>query len=188
MEETWEGRELCCKQLINKIQGIEEKTIRIITRTLNLFSSNQELASIALYLPRLYANNIWNLPRGDADWAEEVLHNSLANVHGCIPTAIRKLVGIKNLTVGYILDLPLAEEIAKKAPAEEIIIKAHPEVGFCWDYDGHEREFEEQGWIIGEDKLHMRLVAGIEPAKRFMDKSVDEAMKASRLASPVPNG
>ena len=114
-------------QLIKTVKKLEDKTIRLIIRTLNLLVSNQELISLALYLPGVDGGDIWDMPNDNFYFAEEIFSNSTSNIHACIPEAIKKMVGIQRLTIGYTKDFEMAEEIAKVAGIKDLIIRVRPE-------------------------------------------------------------
>ena len=130
------------EQLINTVREMEHKTVRLgqytpglrqflwyiqanepsspVIRTLNLLVSNQDLISLGVYLPGIDGGDIWDLPNDNIYFAEELFSNSTSNVHGCIPIAISKMLGIETLTVGYTKDIKLAEEIARLAGAKKL--------------------------------------------------------------------
>ncbi|MCJ1399769.1 hypothetical protein MMC11_002972 [Xylographa trunciseda] len=135
-------------QLIKVCQQLEERTVRLIIRTLNLLISNQTLVSLAVYLPGIDAGDIWDVPNDNYYFAEEIFSNSTRDVHGCIPEAMRRIVGIKTLTIGYTKDIELAEEIAHDAGAEELIIRVYPE-GETLGLNNEERKvWAKKGWRL----------------------------------------
>lgn len=145
-------------QLINVVQQLEKKTVRLIIRTLNLLVSNQDLDSLAVYLPGVDGGDIWNLPNDNFYFAEEIFSNSTSKVHACIPEALRRMVGIYSLTIGYTKDIHLAEEIAKDAGARELTIKVCQE-GDTLGLRKEEREnWEKQGWRLEGAIAHKTLV------------------------------
>ncbi|MCJ1320492.1 hypothetical protein MMC15_005832 [Xylographa vitiligo] len=144
-------------QLIKVCQKLEERTVRLIIRTLNLLVSNQNLVSLAVFLPGIDAGDIWDVPNDNYYFAEEIFSNSTRDVHGCIPEAMRKMVGIKALTIGYTKDIQLAEEIAYDAGAKELIIRAHPE-GDTLGLNTEERKaWIEKGWRLQGATAHKSL-------------------------------
>ncbi|KAI9814206.1 MAG: hypothetical protein M1827_003372 [Pycnora praestabilis] len=132
------------EQLVKAVQQLEDKTVRLIIRTLNLVVRNRDLVSLAVYLPGSDGGNIWDIENDDIYFAEEIFSNTTRKVHACIPEALRKMRGLKQLTVGYTRDVILAEEIARTAGVEEIIIRVRPED----HHHGLTRE-EHAQWIIG---------------------------------------
>ena len=144
-------------QLIKVCQKLEERTVRLIIRTLNLLVSNQNLVSLAVFLPGIDAGDIWDVPNDNYYFAEEIFSNSTRDVHGCIPEAMRKMVGIKALTIGYTKDIQLAEEIAHDAGAKELIIRVHPE-GDTLGLNTDERQaWTEKGWRLQGATAHKSL-------------------------------
>ncbi|MCJ1473939.1 hypothetical protein MMC13_002595 [Lambiella insularis] len=149
MEESQEEEILHQRgQLIEVVQKLERKTIRLIVRTLNLLVSNQDLISLAVFLPGVDGGDIWDVPNDNFYFAEEIFSNSTKQIYGCIPDAMRKMVGIKTLTIGYTKDIELAEEIAKDAGAEELIISVRPEGVSLGLNDAERRQWLKSGWRL----------------------------------------
>ncbi len=113
-------------QLIHVVRKLERKTVKLIIRTLNLFVSNQDLVSPAVYLPGVDGGDIWDLPNDNLYFAE-IFSNSTWNVYACIPDALSRMVGIKTLTIGYTKDIELAEQIAQLTGAKELEVSTSPE-------------------------------------------------------------
>ena len=150
------------RQLIRVVQQLERKTVRLIIRTLNLLVANQDLISLAVYLPGVDGADIWDLPNDNLYFEQELFSNSTTNVHACIPEALAKMTGITTLTIGYTKDNELAEEIARATGARELVIKCCPE--------GNERnlnEQEEQRWLNND--------------WRFMGKAAHKTLIAEEL-------
>lgn len=145
-------------QLIRVVQHQEKKTVRLIIRTLHLLVSNQDLDSLAVYLPGVDAGDIWNLPNDNLYFAEEIFSNSTTNVHACIPEALRKMAGIQSLTIGYTKDIQLAEEIAKDAGARELTIKVHAEGNTLGLRQEERVRWEKQGWRLEGATANKKLV------------------------------
>ncbi|MCJ1287316.1 hypothetical protein MMC26_006664 [Xylographa opegraphella] len=164
-------------QLIKVCQKLEERTVRLIIRTLNLLVSNQNLISLAVYLPGIDAGDIWDVPNDNYYFAEEIFSNSTRDVHGCIPEAMRKMVGIKILTIGYTKDIELAEEIAHDAGAEELIIQVHPE-GDTLGLNNEERKaWAAKGWRLEGAMAHKRLTRnGVARSKQTKEEDSEGGM------------
>lgn len=162
-EETRRHRD----QLVKVAQQLEIKTVRLIIRTLNFLVTNQDLDSLTIYLPGVDGGDIWDLPNHDMYFADEIFSNSTAHVHACIPEAIRKMVGIQSLTIGYTKDIELAEEIAKDAGAEELIIRVCPE-GNTLHLSKQERlQWISRGWRLEEATARKTLSKKKSVKKRF---------------------
>ena len=145
------------EQLISVVQQLEQKTVRLIIRTLSLLVANQDLNSLAVYLPGVDGGDIWDLPNESFYFAEEIFSNSTNNVYACIPKALGKMTGVKKLTIGYTKDIGLAEKVARTAGAYELIIQTRPE-GQSLDLDKEERaEWLEHGWRL-EGKTAYKLL------------------------------
>ena len=145
------------QQLIAIVQRLEEKTVRLIIRTLSLLVANQDLDSLAVYLPGVDGGDIWDLHNEDLYFAEEVFSNSTSKVHACIPEALGKMVGIKTLTIGYTKDIKLAEIVARNVGAHELIIQTRPE-GHSLNLNTKERaEWLDNGWRLDEKTAHKIL-------------------------------
>ncbi|KAL9064526.1 MAG: hypothetical protein Q9161_008818 [Pseudevernia consocians] len=84
------------QQLIYVVRKLERKTVKLIIRTLNLLVSNQDLVSLAVYLPGVDGGDIWDLPNDNLYFVEEIFSNSTRNVCACIPDALSRMVGIKS--------------------------------------------------------------------------------------------
>ncbi|MCJ1359573.1 MAG: hypothetical protein MMC33_009575 [Icmadophila ericetorum] len=149
-----EAIEKQCVQLIRAVQKLETKTVRLIRRTLQLLAVNQELNSLAVYLPGIDAGDIWDLPNDNLFFAEEIFSNSTASVYACIPEALRKIMGIKKLTIGYTRDFELAEEVAQCVGAQEVVVRVRPEgtwVGLSCEEQG---QWLSKGWRVEGAMMH----------------------------------
>ncbi|MCJ1255188.1 hypothetical protein MMC24_003004 [Lignoscripta atroalba] len=169
-------------QLIDVIRHLETKTVRLIIRTLNLLVSNQDLVSLAVYLPGIDGGDMWDLPNDNVYFAEEIFSNSTTNVHGCIPEALRKMAGIKSLTIGYTKDVELAEEIAKCAGAEELIIRVRPEADSLGLNDEEQAKWLENGWHL-EGATARKQVARDKTLKR--PRQAQSSSEDGRLKSEM---
>ena len=144
-------------QLLKVAQRMESKMVRLIIRTLNLLVINQNLVSLAVYLPGVDGGDIWDIPNDNIYFAEEIFSNSTTNVYACIPNALRKMVGIQTLTIGYTKDIVLAEEIARDIGTKELIIRVHPE-GNSLGLNTEERAlWSDAGWSLDGSKAHKWL-------------------------------
>lgn len=115
------------QQLIQVVQRLEKKIVRLIVRTLDLLGTNQDLVSLAVYLPGVDGGDIWDLHNENLYFAEELFSNSTANIHVCIPEALGKIVGIKTLNIGYTTDIELAEKVARATGVRRLSIETCPE-------------------------------------------------------------
>ncbi|KAL9118119.1 MAG: hypothetical protein Q9187_005337 [Circinaria calcarea] len=175
-------------QLIKLVQRLEEKTVRLIIRTLNFLAVYQDLDSLAIYLPGVDGGDIWDLPNHGVYFAEEIFSNSTTRVHACIPEAIRKMLGIKTLTIGYTKDIELAEEIAKDAGAEELVIRVCPEGNTLHLSREERREWINRGWRLGEATAHKTLSSMKKKNPRpGMGSSDDGRLMGSMLYSGKPS-
>ncbi|KAI4130817.1 MAG: hypothetical protein LQ347_003235 [Umbilicaria vellea] len=171
-------------QLIRVVQHQEKKMVRLIIRTLHLLVSNQSLESLTVYLPGVDAGDIWNLPNDNLYFAEEIFSNSTTNVHACIPEALRKMVGIHSLTIGYTKDIQLAEGIAKDAGAQELAIKVHAD-GKALGLRQEERvRWEEQGWRL-EGATATKNLGGTRSLKRRRSRISGSDSDCGRLTSSM---
>ncbi|MCJ1392814.1 hypothetical protein MMC18_005685 [Xylographa bjoerkii] len=169
-------------QLIKVCQRLEERTIRLIIRTLNLLVSNQTLVSLAVYLPGIDAGDIWDVPNDNYYFAEEIFSNSTRDVHGCIPEAMRKMIGIKALTIGYTKDIQLAEEIAHDAGAEELIIRVRAEGNTLGLNSEERRAWVEKGWKLEAATAHKRLIRNNTLQREL---PIEEESEGGRLKSSM---
>ena len=145
------------QQLIHVVRKLERKTVKLIIRTPNLLVSNQDLASLAVYLPGVDGGDIWDLPNDNLYFAEEIFSNSTPNVYVCIPDALSRTVGIKTLTIGYTKDIELAEQIARLTGAKELEVRTSPE-GNMLMLNEQERElWLERGWGLKGKTAHRTL-------------------------------
>ena len=172
-------------QLVKVVQNLEDKTVRLIIRTLSFLATNQDLDSLTIYLPGIDGGDIWDLPNRDY-FADEIFSNSTTRVHACIPEAIRKMVGVKRLTIGYTKDIDLAEEIAKDAGAEELIIRVCPE-GNTLHLSREERlQWISRGWRLREATAYKRLVRKPSVRRRLRRSRHDEGdSEGGRLKSSM---
>ena len=144
-------------QLIEVVQKLEENAVRLIIRTLRLLAENQELVALTIYLPGEDGGDIWDIPNDNLYFEHEIFSNSNRKVYACIPEGIRKIVGIKTLTIGYTKDIELAESIAKDAGAEELIIRVHP-LGNSLTLSQEERtRWIENGWRLDQATAQKKL-------------------------------
>jgi len=145
-------------QLIEVVQRMEKKSVDLITRTLLLLATDQALASLALYLPGVDAGDIRDVPNDNFYFAEEIFSNHTRNVHASIPQALKYMVGIKSLTLGYTKDIRLAEEVAQDVGVWELIVIVHPE-GKSLGLNEHERlHWSNRGWRLEGAKAFKSLV------------------------------
>ena len=173
-------------QLIKVVKHLEKKTIRLIIRTLNLLVANQCLESLTVYLPGVDGGDIWNLPNDNLYFAEEIFSNSTADVHACIPEALRKMVGINSLTIGYTKDIELAEEIAQGVGARELTIRVYAE-GNTLGLSQEERvQWSNKGWRFEEVTAHKSLVRD-ESVKKKSRQSENNS-EGGRLKSSMLMG
>ena len=179
-EETQKHRD----QLIKVVKYFEKKTVRLIIRTLYLLVVNQQLISLAIYLPGVDAADIWDVPNDNLYFAEELFSNSTRNVHACIPEAIRKMVGIKTLTIGYTKDIELAEQIAQDAGAEELIVKVQPEGHSLGLSDEERLLWWNRGWRLAGDTAHKSLRHHDKPIETQHSDDLEQGrLKGSMLIS-----
>ena len=144
-------------QLIEVVQKLETNAVRLIIRTLNLLAENQDLVGLTIYLPGEDGGDIWDIPNDNLYFQHEIFSNTTRNVYACIPEGIRKIIGIKTLTIGYTKDIELAEEIAKDAGAEELIIRVHP-LGDSLTLSQDERnQWVEKGWRLDQATAYKKL-------------------------------
>lgn len=169
-------------QLIKVVKHLEKKTVRLIIRTLHLLVSNQDLDSLTVYLPGVDGGDIWNLPNDNIYFAEEIFSNSTTNVHACIPEALRKMVGINSLTIGYTKDIKLAEDIAKDAGARELTIRVYPEGNTLGLRQEDRLKWEKQGWRLEAATAHKSLV-GKQSSKRSRIRHSESSSDGGRLTS-----
>ncbi|KAK4691041.1 hypothetical protein P7C71_g5877, partial [Lecanoromycetidae sp. Uapishka_2] len=135
-------------QLITVVKRLEEKTVRLIIRTLSLLVSNQSLISLAVFLPGVDGGDIWDLHNPDFYFAEEIFSNSTSNVHACIPEALSRMFGIRTLTIGYTKDIELAEKIARLTGAKELEIETCPEGRKLFLNDKEQQDWRDRGWRL----------------------------------------
>ena len=149
-------------QLIDVVQKLEKKAVRLIIRTLELLALNQDLVGLTIYLPGEDGGDMWDIPNDNLYFEHEIFSNSTRNVYACIPEAIKKITGIKTLTIGYTKDIELAEEIAKGAGAEELIIRVHA-LGNSLTLSQEERtRWIAKGWRLDQATAYKKLVGGVE--------------------------
>lgn len=154
------------QQLIETVHGLEEKTIRLIIRTLNLLASNQDLITLAVYLPGVDGADIWDLPNDNLYFAEEIFSNSTTSVHARIPKVLAKMVGIRTLTIGYTKDIILAEKVARATGAKKLIIRVCPEGEALRLDDRAKAKWVEKGWTFNDTAAHKRLIFDDEEEER----------------------
>ena len=178
MEDSMEEEiQLHRQQLIHIVQKLERKTVKLIIRTLNLLVSNQDLISLAVYLPGVDGGDIWDLHNDNLYFAEEIFSNSTENAHSCVPKALSKMVGIKTLTIGYTKDIELAEQIALSTGAKELEIRTCPE-GKTLMLNQEERElWLKRGWELEGKIAHKTLIADVVDNP---DKEIKETVKQSK--------
>lgn len=168
------------QQLIETVQGLEEKTIRLIIRTLNLLASNQDLITLAVYLPGVDGADIWDLPNDNLYFAEEIFSNSTTSVHACIPKVLARMVGIHTLTIGYTKDIELAENIARATGAKELVIRVCPE-GESLRLDNEGRTmWINKGWTLEAATAHKTLVFNQEDKDRLEGDVKRQKLTAER--------
>ncbi len=144
-------------QLIVIVRQLESRTVRLIIRTLSLLASNQDLTSLAVYLPGVDGGDIWDLRNPNLYFAEEMFSNSTINVHACIPEALSKMVGIKTLTIGYTKDIELAEKIARSTGANELEIETCLEGHKLFLNDEEQQHWRNKGWRL-EGKVARKML------------------------------
>ena len=171
-------------QLIKVVQHLEKKTVRLIIRTLHLLVANQGLDSLTVYLPGVDGGDIWNLPNDNLYFAEEIFSNSTNKVHACIPEALRKMVGIRSLTIGYTKDIELAEEIAKDAGAQELTIRVLPEGNTLGLRQEERVKWESQGWRL-EGATARKTLVGKQSLKRRRLPQNGSSPDCGRLTSSM---
>ena len=96
------------------------------------------------------------------------------------------MVGVKRLTIGYTKDIDLAEEIAKDAGAEELIIRVCPE-GNTLHLSREERlQWISRGWRLQEATAYKRLVRKPSVRRRLRRSRHDEGdSEGGRLKSSM---
>ncbi|SLM35145.1 hypothetical protein LPUS_04228 [Lasallia pustulata] len=171
-------------QLIRVVQHLEKKTVRLIIRTLHLLASNQGLDSLTVYLPGVDGANIWNLPNDNLYFAEEVFSNSTTHVHACIPEALRKIVGVNALTIGYTKDIELAEEIAKDAGARELTIRVYQDGNTLGLRKEERRKWESEGWRLEGAIAHKTLLENYSVERKKLRHS-ESRSDGGRLTSSM---
>ena len=158
------------EQLIKVVQQLERKTVRLIIRTLYLLVVNQDLISLAVYLPGIDGGDIWDLPNDNLYFADEIFSNSTANVHACIPKAISKIVGIQTLQIGYTKDIELAEKIARATGARELSVRVCPE-GAELRLNAEERnEWARRGWRLEAAVAYKTLISSDKEQTQSSDQ------------------
>lgn len=135
-------------QLCRHVQRLENKTVHLIIRTLNLLLTSQALTTFAIYLPGVDGGDIWDLPNDNLYFEQEIFSNSTTNVHACIPKALAKMRGLQRLEVGYTKDIKLAEEIARKAGANELIVRTCPEDHTLNLDESEQKVWRARGWKL----------------------------------------
>lgn len=169
-------------QLIAIVQQLESRTVRLIIRTLSLLASNQDLISLAVFLPGVDGGDIWDLHNPNLYFADEIFSNSTHNVHACIPEALAKMVGIKTLTIGYTKDIELAEKIARSTGAQALEIETCPEGRKLFLNDYEQQYWQEKGWRLEGKTARKTLIKeeGIdddEAHQRRRDRSLTKIKK-----------
>ena len=145
------------QQLIQVVQRLEKKIVRLIVKTFHLLVTSQHLVSLAVYLPGMDGGDIWDLHNENLYFAEEIFSNSTANVHACIPEALQKIVGIKTLTIGYTKDNDLAERVARAIGVRHLLIETCPE-GHSLVLNKEERaKWLSNGWRVEGKAAHKIL-------------------------------
>ena len=135
-------------QLITHVRHLEDRTVRLMIRTLHLLLTSQSLKTLAVYLPGVDGGDIWDLPNNNLYFEQEIFSNSTTNVHACIPEALAKMTGVERLEIGYTKDIGLAEEIARKVGANQLVIRTCPE-GHTLNLDSDEQmTWRARGWIL----------------------------------------
>lgn len=172
-------------QLIKVVHQLEKKTVRLIIRTLHLLVSNQDLVSLTVYLPGVDGGDIWNLPNDNLYFAEEIFSNSTTHVHACVPAALRKMVGIQSLMIGYTKDIQLAEEIAKDAGAQELTIRVHAEGNTLGLSQEERAEWENQGWRLEGATAHKNLVKSRSSKKKKRSRPNGSDSDSGRLTDSM---
>ena len=168
------------EQLIEVVHQLEKKTVRLIVRTLNLIATCQNLISLAIYLPGRDGGDIWDLPNDNLYFAEEIFSNSTINVHACVPEAMRNSIGLRKLTIGYTKDIQLAEEIAKAAGVQELIIRIRPQgKTLCLDHT-EEARWLERGWRF-EGAVAKKNFVQNRSLKRLESTQTDEGSEDGML-------
>ncbi|KAK3175371.1 hypothetical protein OEA41_002618 [Lepraria neglecta] len=146
------------QQLVQLVQGLEKKIVNLIVRTLHLVVSNQDLVSLAVYLPGVDGGDVWDLHNQNLYFAEDLFSNSTTNVYACIPKALGKMVGIKTLSIGYTKDIELAEKVAPTTGAPQLFVRTCPE-GKSLDLNQEERAcWLDKGWYLQGKTAHKTLV------------------------------
>ncbi|MCJ1245902.1 hypothetical protein MMC30_003106 [Trapelia coarctata] len=149
-------------QLEKELTNMIAKTSRLLTDTFEVLAPNQKLLSLTIYIPgvELLAWAAWGRATSVYDnyFRQEIRSNPTTHPQACLPNALGKMVGIKTLTIGYIKDLCLAEEIAEAVEAEEIVIWFHQEQLHVWDMLAEERPgWLESGWQLEKDAARKRF-------------------------------
>jgi len=168
------------EQLVKILYALEEKTVRLIIRTLNLLASNQDLITLAVFLPGVDGADIWDLPNDNLYFAEEIFSNSTTAVHACIPRVLAKMVGIKTLTIGYTKDIELAEKIARATGAKELVIRVCPEGESLRLDNAGSAKWIEKGWRLEAATAHKTLFFSDEEEERR-----DEENKKAKMAAEI---
>ena len=143
------------------MQRLETKIVGLISRTLKLLGTSQNLVDLAVYLPGVDGGDIWDLRNENLYFTEEIFSNSTANVHACIPEVLGKIVGITTLNIGYTKDIELAEKVARATGARQIFIQTSPE-GHSLGMNEEERaKWLDWGWQLEGKTAYKNLVIDV---------------------------
>ena len=134
--------------------------------------------ALSVYLPGVDGGDIWDLHNPNLYFAEELFSNSTANVHACIPEALAKMIGIKDLTIGYTKDIELGEKIARATGAQNLAIETRPEGDTLLLNSEEQAEWISRGWALDGRTARKTLVASMEDEKgKRIDEKKDEWQK-----------
>jgi len=118
------------EQLVDAVKRLETRTVRLIVRTLNIFTmSNHNLVSLTVVLPGIDGADIFDLPNDDLYFAMEIFSNTTTKDHARVSDVLARIVGIQTLTLGYTKDFDLAERVARAARVQELVVRICPNSG-----------------------------------------------------------
>ena len=133
--------------------------------------------ALSVYLPGVDGGDIWDLHNPNLYFAEELFSNSTTNVHACIPEALAKMIGIKDLTIGFTKDIELAERIARATGAQNLAIETRPEGDTLLLNSEEQAEWRSRGWALDGRTARKILMANMEDEKERIDKKKDEVQR-----------
>ncbi|TKA77907.1 hypothetical protein B0A49_04298 [Cryomyces minteri] len=132
-------------QMKQDVKSLEAGSIKTVAEAIQLIAEGQILVSLLVLLPGRDGGDMWDVKNDQVYFAEETFSEDMVNGHGEVVDALRKVIGLRELTIGYTHDHELAEIVARHVGAREVAVRADDWLGFTED---ERHEWKAWGWKI----------------------------------------